>query len=147
MFSTVISSFSFSDRTTPVQIKAKLWIVIQRLEKLPHLYRPKQREESTDIHVSRWLISYTQTPETEMIGFATSDPFEPRRFIADVKPRLSSSDTRVVLGKRKRADMEEDEYEVGATDSGSDTLLVERRDCVRPLGAKRRRASRQGVGK
>ncbi|XP_045212330.2 uncharacterized protein LOC123563544 [Mercenaria mercenaria] len=104
------------------RVKRKTKALIARLESKPHFYCPYEREEPTKVHVSRWLNKYTASPEEDLLGFTSRDPYEPKKFISTVEPRAVNSDTNVVLGKRKR---ERDEEEtVCVSTSSSESRLV-----------------------
>ena len=103
-------------------VKQKTKAMISRLEKKPHFYCPYEREETTEVHVSRWLNTHTSNPEAELVGFTSLDPYEPKRFIPATTPRAVTSDTNVVLGKRKRCLDEEDT--VCVSSSSSESRLV-----------------------
>ncbi|XP_060558767.1 uncharacterized protein LOC132719045 [Ruditapes philippinarum] len=104
------------------RLKKKTKAMIARLESKPHFYCPYEREESTEIHVTRWLNAYTANPEEELFGFTSRDPYEPKRVVPEVAPRAVISDTNVVLGKRKRARDDEQDL-VGVSMSSSDSRL------------------------
>ncbi|XP_053384579.1 uncharacterized protein LOC128550156 [Mercenaria mercenaria] len=104
-------------------VKRETEAMIKRLENQPHFYCPYGREETTKVHVGRWLDKHTCNPEKELTGFTSKDPYDLERFIPIVEPRLSTSDTNVILGKRKRV-REREEETVYISGSSSDSRLV-----------------------
>ncbi|KAL4236352.1 hypothetical protein ACF0H5_004739 [Mactra antiquata] len=107
-------------------IEKKTKDMIKRLETKPHLYCPFERDGSLEDHVNRWLYNKKNSPVPELIGFSTNDPFQLERFIPSVLPRMSTSETNIALGKRKRSAIDDDEDDDGASvvKSSSDTRLV-----------------------
>ncbi|KAL4235838.1 hypothetical protein ACF0H5_004228 [Mactra antiquata] len=106
------------------QVKEDTKALIDKLLKRPHFYCPDEREESTWCHVNRWLTNYTSSPEKELVGFSANDPYEPVKCIPNLAPKLSTSETNVILGKRKRCADIDDEDSGGVYVSSSDTRLV-----------------------
>lgn len=105
------------------RVKRKTAALIADLEKKPHLYSPYEREESTSVHVNRWLNAHTSSPEVELIGFQSGDIYEPKRSIATIMPRVSTSDTNIILGKRKRQRDRDDDDDC-INKSSSETRLI-----------------------
>ncbi|XP_053399240.1 uncharacterized protein LOC128556980 isoform X2 [Mercenaria mercenaria] len=109
------------DRTT----RANLFNMILALKELPHLYRSTRREKGMSTRrVTEWLTTHTDQPEPEMCDFTRSDPIQLRKFVSDIQPRISTSDTNITLGKRKR-DCEDSGKDcvIGVPRSSSDTRV------------------------
>ncbi|XP_045208468.1 uncharacterized protein LOC123560327 [Mercenaria mercenaria] len=83
--------------------RTKLLNLILALNELPHLHDSTHREKGKCARVTDWLNNHTSQPEPELCGLTMQDPVQIRKFVADhIQPRVSTSDTNVTLGKRKR---------------------------------------------
>ncbi|XP_053408988.1 uncharacterized protein LOC123561660 [Mercenaria mercenaria] len=82
--------------------RAKLLNLILALNELPHLHDSTHRKRGKCARVTDWLNNHTSQPEPELCGFKRQDPVQIRKFVATAQPRMSTSDTNVTLGKRKR---------------------------------------------
>ncbi|XP_060580962.1 uncharacterized protein LOC132737647 [Ruditapes philippinarum] len=121
--------------------RLKLLKLILALNELPHLHVSTHREKGKSASVAEWLNKSTSHPEPELCGFSLNDPIHIRKFVTDISPKMSSSDTNITLGKRKRGfeDNMKDDVTSGLK-SSSDTCVCVHADWLRNgAGGKRRR--------
>ncbi|XP_060596627.1 uncharacterized protein LOC132750635 isoform X2 [Ruditapes philippinarum] len=121
--------------------RLKLLKLILALNELPHLHVSTHRGKGKSARVTDWLNKCTSHPEPELCGFSLKDPVHIRKFVTDISPKMSSSDTNITLGKRKRGfeDNMKDDVTSGLK-SSSDTCVCVHADWSRNgAGGKRRR--------
>ena len=123
-------------------IRRKFKEMIEKLEERPHLYYPFHREDSTNTHVHRWLLSTSGKAEPEHVGFTSTCPWETNRRLASIQSRVSQSDIDICSRKRKRNDDDHDDYDttsVSVGRSSSESRLVYGDDVTSRVPKKRTR--------